>query len=240
MVLASDAPGGTGQARSSEGLSQRLALRALCGTWTSLAGASAWRPRWGQDTPTPGPGAHAGRQGPRWPRGSRPPGRAPSTWPESAAVPGPARPAAGPPGAGPGTRRAAAALPPAPGGPASGGPCLWDRAVSCCWGPPGPHPTCSWRRAGQGFRVHPGSPGKELPPTGACPAQEAPRTVGAPWGVTAGVGRSCRQGPRASPSLLRSSRSWGSAGPRASAEARNTFSRTGSSDSATAGGQRGQ
>ena len=106
--------------------------------------------------------------------------------------------------------------------------------------PPGPHPTCSWRRAGQGFRVHPGSAREELPPTGACPAQEAARTAGAPWGVTAGVGRSRRQGPRASPSLLRSSRSWGSTGPRASAEARNTFSRMGSSDSATAGGQRGQ
>ena len=165
VVLASDVPGGRGRneqrgAATSAGSSSE---GPSCGTRSLMAGASACRPlpTLGQRHTHPGAAAYAGRQGPQWPRGSRPPGRAPSTWPESAAAPGPARPAAGPPGAGPGSRRAAAAPPPAPGGPASGGPCLRGPSCLTLLGPsrPPPHvqpeegrsglPSSSWVRWGR-------------------------------------------------------------------------------------------
>lgn len=126
---------------------------------------------WPQHPPPPrGLATHAGCQGPRWPRRSRPRGRAPSTWPVSAAAPGPARPAAGPPCAAPGTRRAAAVPPPGPGWPASGGPCLHRtepphaaRLALPGRAPAAPTPRCSQRRAGEGFwlilRAPPTGPG---------------------------------------------------------------------------------
>lgn len=147
--------------------------------------------------------------------------------PENAA-PGPARLAAGPPSAGLGTRRAAAAAscsqegPPQVGLPA-------DRAflIAAAAGAlqaPTPH------AAGGGQVRLPGSSWvrqEELPPTGACPAQEAACTARAPWERMADGAPTLAGAQGLHPACCVPA-PWGSTGPGPQAEARNTFSRMGS------------